>query len=736
METFRSHPKALITNARCLTEGIDVPAVDMVAFLNKKRSKIDIIQAIGRSLRKVPGKVYGHVFLPLFVADNKGETLEQAVERADYREIWEVIQALSEQDEALEATIQQLKCNKAKTGMLEAGLEKYIDITSQTIDEALHKRLQKIISVKVVDRAGSFWKVMYDQLSNFRKENGHCNVPPGVSASLSTWISNQRTAYKDAKLNASKIEQLNALGFNWYVHDNQWKKYFDKLKNHRERHGDCSKISDSQLKSWVNNQKTAYKKNNLESWKIEKLNSLDFNWHLFRNQWQKRFQELQTYQQKYGISHIPRKHPLSFWMTTQRRALKKGILESWKIEKLNALGLDWDPFISAWQKNLKQLKDYNKRHGHCNIPYGIHNSLYAWILNQKKSYKKGKLDTWKIEKLNALGFDWNPVPNQWHEWFKKLQNHKKEFKHFEISNDSSLRSWLNKQRVAHRKNRLEPWKIECLNALGLDWSPKLNQWQKRLEELQAYKQKYGHCNVSSAIACALNVWISAQRTAYKKVQLDAWKVERLNALGFDWDPLLNQWQVNFEQLQAYKQKHGHCNASSGASCSLRKWVLMQRRIYKEGRLNNNKIVLLNSLGFDWDPYVNQWNQQFEKLQYYKKQHGHCNVFMGISSSLCSWVWDQRKSYKKGELDAWKIEKLNTLEFDWDPRLKQWQTNFEQLQAHKEKHGDCEVPDTTSSLYNWIKKQKMAYKKGLLENPRVALLNSLDFDWGPGNLLKN
>ncbi len=196
METFRSHPKALITNPRCLTEGIDVPAVDMVAFLNKKRSKIDIIQAIGRPLRKVPGKVYGHVFLPLFVADNKGETLEEAVERADYREVWEVIQALSEQDTALEATIQELKCHKNKMGVLDAGLEKYIDIISnQAIDEALHKRLKKNISVKVMDRIGSSWDATYNQLFAFQTERGHCRV--SSKQPLFHWIDAQRMAYKN-----------------------------------------------------------------------------------------------------------------------------------------------------------------------------------------------------------------------------------------------------------------------------------------------------------------------------------------------------------------------------------------------------------------------------------------------------------------------------------------------------------------------------------------------------------
>src|SRR5262249_4680338 len=56
MTEFRAAARAVISKARCLTEGVDVPAVDMVAFLTPKRSRVDIVQATGRAMRKAPGK--------------------------------------------------------------------------------------------------------------------------------------------------------------------------------------------------------------------------------------------------------------------------------------------------------------------------------------------------------------------------------------------------------------------------------------------------------------------------------------------------------------------------------------------------------------------------------------------------------------------------------------------------------------------------------------------------------
>ena len=67
LREFVSHKRTLMTNARCLTEGVDVPAIDCVVFADPKQSRIDIVQAAGRALRRYPGKDYGYILLPLIV---------------------------------------------------------------------------------------------------------------------------------------------------------------------------------------------------------------------------------------------------------------------------------------------------------------------------------------------------------------------------------------------------------------------------------------------------------------------------------------------------------------------------------------------------------------------------------------------------------------------------------------------------------------------------------------------
>ena len=67
LREFVGHKRSLMTNARCLTEGVDVPATDCVLFADPKQSRIDIVQAAGRALRRYPGKDYGYILLPLIV---------------------------------------------------------------------------------------------------------------------------------------------------------------------------------------------------------------------------------------------------------------------------------------------------------------------------------------------------------------------------------------------------------------------------------------------------------------------------------------------------------------------------------------------------------------------------------------------------------------------------------------------------------------------------------------------
>ncbi|TFD11327.1 DEAD/DEAH box helicase [Cryobacterium sp. TMT1-21] len=100
----------ILTNARCLSEGVDVPALDAVIFLNSRDSQVDVVQSVGRVMRKVEGKDYGYIILPIAVSADM--TPEQALnDNTKYKVVWDVLRALRAHDERFEAKIEQLDLN-------------------------------------------------------------------------------------------------------------------------------------------------------------------------------------------------------------------------------------------------------------------------------------------------------------------------------------------------------------------------------------------------------------------------------------------------------------------------------------------------------------------------------------------------------------------------------------------------------------------------------------------------
>lgn len=104
----------ILSNARCLSEGIDVPALDAVIFLSPRKSMVDIIQSVGRVMRKAEGKQYGYIILPIGIPS--GVAPEEALNKdtQKYKVVWEVLQALRSHDDRFNDTINKIDLNKNK----------------------------------------------------------------------------------------------------------------------------------------------------------------------------------------------------------------------------------------------------------------------------------------------------------------------------------------------------------------------------------------------------------------------------------------------------------------------------------------------------------------------------------------------------------------------------------------------------------------------------------------------
>ncbi len=109
LNEFQPNTCKVLSNARCLSEGVDVPALDSIVFFDGKSAMVDIIQAVGRVMRKAKRKKRGYIILPIALEESEIENLDEAVNNTNFKNIWKVIKALRSHDPSLvdEATFKE-----------------------------------------------------------------------------------------------------------------------------------------------------------------------------------------------------------------------------------------------------------------------------------------------------------------------------------------------------------------------------------------------------------------------------------------------------------------------------------------------------------------------------------------------------------------------------------------------------------------------------------------------------
>jgi predicted helicase len=110
----------VLTNVRCLSEGVDVPTLDAVMFLSARNSQVDVVQSVGRVMRKAEGKKYGYIIIPVVVPSNV-EADKALDDNERYRVVWTVLNALRAHDDRFNATINKIELNRHKPSQILVG---------------------------------------------------------------------------------------------------------------------------------------------------------------------------------------------------------------------------------------------------------------------------------------------------------------------------------------------------------------------------------------------------------------------------------------------------------------------------------------------------------------------------------------------------------------------------------------------------------------------------------------
>ena len=200
--------------------------------------------------------------------------------------------------------------------------------------------------------------------------------------------------------------------------------------------------------------------------------------------WALRFEQLREYREQYGNVRVPARWKgnlsLGRWVVHQRELYRAGEIEPDRAKRLEELGMEWripDTHVEErdryLERMLARLVAYRERYGHAGVTSERDRRLARWIQRQRSSRKAGTLKNHRLERMNAVGFPWEPVDCGWEEQFAQLQEFRKRFGHAQVpvkwKQDLKLGRWVGHQRELYRAGILRPDYRRRLEEIGFVW---------------------------------------------------------------------------------------------------------------------------------------------------------------------------------------------------------------------------------------------------------------------------
>jgi superfamily II DNA or RNA helicase len=217
IDSFKRSTKAVISNARCLTEGVDIPVADLVVFTSPRRSLVDIVQAAGRAMRVAPDKELGFVLIPVLVENE--EVLEDALKETKYDYLWEILRALQEMDESLADVVTELSIEKSG-GAVESrrARRQKLDILGRIAEDSF--------DVACVTRIGNSDAEIVASYAAYLAAGGASAVISRSNRELSRKCKQLRWKRRHGLLATPIIRHLDRLGFSWKVTADDVKEWY------------------------------------------------------------------------------------------------------------------------------------------------------------------------------------------------------------------------------------------------------------------------------------------------------------------------------------------------------------------------------------------------------------------------------------------------------------------------------------------------------------------------------
>ena len=544
----------ILSNARCLSEGVDVPSLDGIAFIDPRSSQVDIVQAVGRAIRLSKDKTIGTIILPVFIENS--DDAQASIESSNFKPIWGVINALKSHDEKLSFELDQLRTNMGKqVGSSVGNISKISFDLPATVEASFSASL----STFLVERTTTPWSFWYGLLQVYIEENGNTLVSNKYITqdgfALGAWVSMQRS--KKSSMPTKRKEKLESTKlWIWDVLSQQWDEGFHYLEKYIYEYGSSwvpaayRALDGFRLGRWVSKQRSG--QDYLSRKQVIQLESTAFwTWDLLEEKWQEGLKYLKQYVDENNNALVPNAYTtkdgysLGHWVLGQRG--KRDKLSKEKIIQLESLkNWAWNKYKVQWEQNYYSLKKYFQKYGNTNVPRSFQSDtgflLGSWIQNQRTD--KDKLSSEQIDRLESLdGWAWKVLDNQWEENFYHLYEYVKIHKflpekRYKTEGGFSLGAWIQNQRTNRKK--LPQEKIKKLESIECwEWSALEARWMNGFNHLIQHIDESGSISMPKSYITndgfKLNSWVSEQKTVKRKGKMSIDRIKKLETIdGWKW----------------------------------------------------------------------------------------------------------------------------------------------------------------------------------------------------------
>jgi superfamily II DNA or RNA helicase len=734
LKELRANERAVLSNARCLAEGVDVPSLDGVAFIDPRSSHVDIVQAVGRAIRLSPEKKTGTIILPVFL--KSAANAVSAIETSNFKPIWEVLDALKAHDDVLAWDLDQIRTEMGRTPGTSVSADD-LGKLGISLPSAVDESFGTALRTYLVEQVTVSWNFWFGLLEAYVQEHGNA------------WVSAKHVTRDGYKLGM-----------------------------------------------WVNGQRNAKLNGQLSEERISRLESLPgWVWDAYKEKWEAGLSALMDYVRVHGDAKVPLKYvtPQGFglgnWISTARRKKSTGQLAPDRISRLEAVpGWSWSVLEGSWEDGFRMLEEYVAERGDARVPTTFvapdGYKLGDWVDRQRGLRLKRRLDQGRELRLDGLpGWSWERKkiarrsPLNWDDAFRLLVEYASREgdavvpRRYVMSDGFCLGLWVHAQRKSQKS--LSTDQRAMLEALpGWRWAVQNNREafrERGLRELQEFVSREGHARVPMDYVTGdgfrLGGWVQKQRSKANRLPLGH-KAKLETLPDWSWDVLADKWEEGFRHLVEFAGRQGHAMVSVGFVAEdgypLGRWVQLQRRLksntsggFSEGlqklaeadtipgrgrstdsEMRQWRIDRLESIqGWVWrNPKQERWGIGFEKLLEYVKSHGDAKVPQAYVTPegfrLGNWVAIARRKKLKNQLGLDRIKELEVIPgWSWGIPDDAWEQGLRIAGEYIAAGGEPNVPRgyVTAGGYRlgaWIDRQRLLWMDRRLDQHRADRLAAI------------